>query len=141
VRWRVVRQSKAWLDARFERRPFVAYVLPLLVWMGAIYILSAQPSLPQAPDPWWDLLLKKGAHMAAYAVLMVLWWRALALRCSLRLALGLAALLSVSYAVSDEVHQLYVPGRNGSAWDVGIDACGVLVAAGVLWAVHRTESR
>jgi VanZ family protein len=100
--------------------------------MGAIYYLSAQPSLPSAPDPWWDLLLKKGAHMAGYAVLMVLWWRALRLGCSERLALGLAVLFSVLYAVSDELHQLYVPGRNGSAWDVGIDTCGVLVAAGIL---------
>lgn len=141
MRWHVVRRSKDWLDAHCGRWPFVTYVLPLLVWMGAIYALSAQPSLPKAPDPWWDLLLKKGAHMAAYAVLMVLWWRVLALRCPTRLALGLAALLSALYAVSDEVHQVYVPGRNGSAWDVGIDVCGVLVAAGVLWAVHRTESR
>jgi VanZ family protein len=100
--------------------------------MSAIFILSAQPSLPSAPDPWWDLLLKKGAHMVAYAILMVLWWRVLALRCSIRFALGLAALLSILYAVSDEVHQLYVPGRNGSAWDVGIDAGGVLIAAGIV---------
>jgi len=105
--------------------------------MGAIYYLSAQPSLPRAPDPWWDLLVKKGAHMAAYAVLVVLWWRVLALRCSARLALELAVLLSLLYAVSDEVHQLYVPGRNGRLWDVGIDACGVLVAAGVLWVAQR----
>jgi len=109
--------------------------------MSAIYVLSAQPSLPSAPDPWWDLLVKKGAHMAGYAILMVLWWRVLALRCSTRLAFGLAALLSIVYAVSDEVHQLYVPGRNGSAWDVGIDACGVLIAAGILCRVVFCGSR
>ena len=130
--WDVVKRSKVWLDTRLKRWPFVYYVLPLLAWMGAIYYLSAQPSLPSAPDPWWDLLLKKGAHMAGYAVLMVLWWRVLGLCCSKRLALGLAVLLSVLYAVSDEVHQLYVPGRHGSGWDVGIDACGALIAAGVL---------
>jgi VanZ family protein len=82
-------------------------------------------------------LVKKGAHMAAYAVLTALWWRLLALRCSTRRALALAALLSVLYAVSDEVHQLYVPGRNGSPWDVGIDACGVLVAVVFLWMAQK----
>jgi VanZ family protein len=107
--------------------------------MGAIFYLSAQSSLPQAPDPWWDTLLKKGAHMGAYAILMVLWWRALAQRCSARSALGLAALLSVLYAVSDEIHQLYVPGRNGCLWDVGIDSCGVLLAVIALWNKVRTQ--
>ena len=137
--WRVVKRASTWLDVRFERWPFAYYVLPLLAWMGGIYVLSAQPFLPQAPNPWWDLLLKKGAHMAAYAVLAILWWRVLAQRCSTRLALGLAALFSVLYAVSDEVHQLFVPGRNGTVMDVGIDACGATIAAVVLWVVRRSE--
>jgi VanZ family protein len=54
-------------------------------------------------------------------------------------ALGLAALFSILYAVSDEVHQLYVPGRNGSALDVGIDACGVLAGAGLTRWAQRNE--
>jgi VanZ family protein len=107
--------------------------------MATIYAFSAQPSLPHAPAPWWDLLVKKGAHMAAYAILVVLWWRLLALRSSKRLALGLAGLLAVLYAVSDEFHQTYVPGRNGSLLDVGIDTGGVLVAAGALWMALRRE--
>lgn len=135
---RVVERIVTWLDARFGRWPFVYTVLPLLVWMGAIFYLSAQPSLPQAPDPWWDVLLKKGGHMAGYAVLAILWWRVLVRRCSRRCALGLAIVLSVLYAISDEVHQLYVPGRSGSVWDVGIDACGILLAAGLLrWWYRR----
>ena len=71
--------------------------------------------------------------MVAYAVLNVLWWRVLKLRCSLRWAVRLAVLLSTVYAISDEVHQLYVPGRNGRVGDVVIDVCGVLLAAVVLW--------
>ena len=136
---RVVGRMGVWLGARSERRPFAYTVLPLLVWMGAIYYLSAQSSLPHAPGAWWDLLLKKGAHVAAYAILQVLWWRALKRRCSPRLALGLAVLLSVLYAISDEVHQLYVPGRNGRVWDVVIDVCGVLLAASILRGQRRRE--
>jgi VanZ family protein len=33
----------------------------------------------------------------------------------------------VLYAVSDEIHQLFVPGRAGQIRDVLIDACGVFV--------------
>ena len=41
-------------------------------------------------------------------------------------------MLGVAYAVSDEVHQSFVAGREGAVLDVGVDALGV--AAGlVLW--------
>lgn len=136
---RVVRRTAAGLHARLRRWPFVYDFLPLLAWMGAIYYFSNQPSLPSAPDPWWDLLLKKGGHMAAYAILALLWWRVLVRRLSVRRSVGLALLLSLLYAISDEVHQLYVLGRNGTVWDVGIDACGVLLAAGVLWRMTRSD--
>ena len=38
----------------------------------------------------------------------------------------------VLYAVSDEVHQSFVAGRQGSALDVAIDALGVACGV-VLW--------
>ena len=36
-----------------------------------------------------------------------------------------AACISVLFAISDEIHQLFVPGRAGSAVDVLIDSVGV----------------
>lgn len=33
---------------------------------------------------------------------------------------------SVLYAVSDEIHQLFVPGRSGQISDVVLDSCGIL---------------
>jgi VanZ family protein len=174
VRWILVRERVAWLGARLSRRPLVYYVFPLLLWMGLIYALSAQPSLPKAPGPLIDLLLKKGAHMAGYAVLMVLWWRALANYMCVReprvrgprtrgsqtdntcadrardgpisakqphqlVVLVIAWAATVSYAVSDEVHQTFVPGRSGRALDVLIDACGALLVGIVLWTSRRSR--
>ena len=43
---------------------------------------------------------------------------------------GLAFVLGALYAVSDELHQMFVAGRMGSPLDVGIDTVGV--ACGVL---------
>lgn len=40
---------------------------------------------------------------------------------------GGAFLIGVLYAVTDEIHQLFVPGRAGQIRDVLIDACGVFV--------------
>jgi len=36
--------------------------------------------------------------------------------------------LAVLYALTDEWHQSYVPGRYGSLWDVVIDALGSIIS-------------
>ena len=110
------------------------YWLPPLAWMGMIYYLSAQSSLPSPPELWLDTLLKKGAHFGVYAGLAFWWWRALrsAQRLSNRTALALAFVLTVLYAVSDEFHQSFTPSRRPSPWDVLIDAGGAVAALGLL---------
>lgn len=51
---------------------------------------------------------------------------------------GLALALAVLYAVSDEIHQAFVPGRAGSPLDVAIDAVGV--ACGIaIWQLIRSR--
>ena len=142
MRWALVRERASRIDARLSRWPLVYYALPAMAWMGSIYALSAQPSLPKAPEPLTDLLLKKGAHMAGYAVLMALWWRVLthtqlAKRWGQPMGLVVAWTVTVLYAVSDEVHQTFVPGRSGRALDVLIDACGALLVGVILWTVRR----
>ena len=106
------------------------YWLPPVVWMGLIFILSAQPSLPHAPDTLLDFILKKAAHMIEYGILAFLLWRALSRRLGTfsRSALAAAFALSVLYAASDEYHQTFVSGRHGKLMDVGFDTVGALVA-------------
>ncbi len=106
------------------------YWLPPVLWMGVIFIVSAQPILPHYPDTLLDLILKKAAHMIEYGILAFLLWRALSRgRGTLSWsALVTAFVVSVLYAASDEYHQSFVPGRNGTPVDVGIDAVGALVA-------------
>ena len=48
--------------------------------------------------------------------------------------------LGVLYAVSDEAHQTFVPGRMGSPIDVAIDTLGI-VAGVVLWERALARSR
>ncbi len=120
------------------------YWLPPLAWMGMIYYLSAQSTLPGPPEPWLNLLLKKGAHFGVYAALAFWWWRAL---CSARRAsperlssgtvLALAFILTVLYAASDEFHQSFTPSRHPSPWDVLIDAAGAATALGLLSSGRR----
>ena len=96
--------------------------LPVVAWAGLIFALSSIPDLGTGLGTW-DLVLRKLAHAAEFAVLGFLLLRALGLE-AVALALGIA------YAASDELHQHFVPGRQGSYLDVLLDSVGVV--AGVV---------
>ena len=119
------------------------YWLPPVLWMGLIFIVSAQPTLPHHPDDLFDTILKKVAHMMEYGTLAFLLWRALSRgRGALsRSALVTAFVVSVLYAASDEYHQTFVPGRNGTPVDVGVDALGSLVALLVVGSLGRKREQ
>ena len=100
--------------------------LPVIAWAAVIFAFSSIPSLSTGLGTW-DLVLRKLAHAAEYAVLGALLMRAVGRE-------GPAWALGVLYAASDELHQHFVAGRHAAPLDVVIDAAGV--ALGVL--VWRT---
>jgi VanZ family protein len=109
--------------------------LPPVALMGLIFFLSAQPDLSSGLGAW-DILLRKLAHATVYAVLMLLWWRALRESGAPEHRVVAAAwLIAVAYSATDEWHQTFVAGRHGSPLDVLIDAGGAGAAA--LWALRR----
>ena len=107
--------------------------------MGVIFWLSAIPALHSSFEPVSDGLLRKGAHIAEYALLVWLLVRALQLS-SIRgaTALWVAVPLSLLYAVTDEWHQTFVPGREGTLRDVLIDGVGIIGM--YAWARWRAPS-
>jgi hypothetical protein len=105
--------------------PVSRYGPPLAV-MALIFALSATPDLSSGLG-WWDLLLRKLAHITIYAVL----WLTLARATDWRRPLAATA-IALLYAVSDEIHQAFVHGRHGTPVDVAIDAVGFGLAA-VAW--------
>jgi len=117
--------TQQWL----RRHPFLYLWLPLLAWMGLIFYLSAQPDLPHPNVGWADLLVSNGAHAFVFGVLAVLWARALGERPR---TLLIALALTLLYALSDEFHQAFVPGRHPDPWDLMFDGLGAAVGLG-LW--------
>ena len=101
--------------------------LPVLVWMAAIFAMSGTPGEAIPRFGGVDVLVKKGAHALAYAILAVLCRRATG---DNRRAL----LITVLYAISDETHQLGVAGRMGQPLDVLIDTVGGMLG---LWLMKR----
>ena len=75
-------------------------------------------------------VIRKLAHAAEFALLAVLLFHALYRTCG-RGRPWLAWSLSTLYAVTDEVHQIFIPGRACRFFDVCVDAAGAL--AGVLF--------
>jgi VanZ family protein len=127
----------------------------LVAWMGLIFLFSADSdsgqtsgglleALLQAVD-WilspilgpilgpidpearavWHLLLRKAAHFTEYAILALLWTGVLPPGPR---RLLLAFCLTTGYAVTDEIHQAFVPQRGPSPIDVLIDAAGAATA-------------
>ena len=97
--------------------------IPVVLWAAVIFTLSSVPDLGTGLGTW-DLVLRKLAHAAEFAVLGALLLRALR---DERAALGAA----IAYAASDELHQHFVSGRVGSPVDVLIDAAGVGIGIAV----------
>lgn len=100
---------------------------PLFFWMGLIFFLSNQPRLLEIESELNERTFYKLAHVLAYAILAWLWWRALSPGRQVTWGvLGVAFSLATLYGISDEVHQLFIPGRHGRVADVLFDMAGAL---------------
>ncbi len=90
-------------------------------------------ALPVAADSaLWHTLIRKGAHFSEYAILGALLCNAIrTYRFSRfwRWAIPIAG--SAIYAMSDELHQFFVPDRVCSIVDVGIDTAGAICGTAV----------
>lgn len=125
--------------------------LPVIVWMTIIFYLSHQPSeasnelstglietvagMIQSLIPIlkiniesYTFIVRKLAHLIAYFILGYLVTRALN-RHTMKISevIIIAFFICVLYALSDEVHQLFVPGRSGEVRDVLIDSVGAVI--------------
>lgn len=128
-----------------EKKRILFGVLSLF-WMMIIFLYSARDASVSSQDSgyWIDvvirffvpgfhqfsreeqaglrdllsLLIRKAAHMTEFGILGVLLYQS-------RESFCFAGILSVCYAISDEVHQIFVPGRAGRATDVLIDSIGI----------------
>ena len=73
-----------------------------------------------------DYPVRKCAHALEYAILGMLLWFSFSGIAGRKAGLY-SFVTGTFYAASDEIHQLYVPGRSGQISDVILDASGVLI--------------
>ncbi|MSU02121.1 VanZ family protein [Tissierella pigra] len=131
------------------KRKLISWVLVVL-WMILIFYLSHQPStesnklsigitekitiIVEKAAPIIDTnirnfnrIIRKNAHFFAYLILGFLTFNVLK---DSEITGGrgfiLALIICILYAISDEIHQLFIPGRSGQVMDVVIDGMGSL---------------
>lgn len=114
--------------------------LPVVLWGLVIFLLSTStfsaintskiidpillwliPSLSPVSVGVMHALVRKSAHFTEYGVLF---W--LLVRGPMARRPYLAFAICVAYAALDESHQIFVPGRTASIYDVALDSTGAL---------------
>jgi VanZ family protein len=129
---------------------FFKYWLPLLVWLGVIFLGSTslmsadhtsrlivpillwlKPGMAAATIKFILVVMRKCAHVGEYAILALLLWRALrsglSLRVKMPMLFGAVLLACAAFAASDEFHQSFVKSRTPSVRDVILDVAGALL--------------
>jgi len=98
-------------------------------WLVPVLRLLAPWATPTQLDAL-HVLVRKAAHLTEYAVLAALWYRAFhrGRHLAPRSAATIAFLISLAWAILDEIRQSFVPSRGASAADVALDGVGALLA-------------
>ena len=142
------------------KRKILPWALVIL-WMALIFLFSHQPATESAEMSSGitriisniikaiasniDLnqeslhhIIRKCAHFTIYLILGLLVHNALiGNNISTLKRILLAFLICVLYAVSDEIHQIFIPGRSGQISDVLLDSSGGLLGILILHIFRR----
>lgn len=109
-------------------KKFLIFWGPTIAWMGVIFYFSSRGQITSSAVDWQDFTLKKTAHFVEYFILSVLFYRSLRGTTNLQRKglLFWTVVVCVIYAISDEIHQSFSPGRTPTMRDVIIDTIGSL---------------
>lgn len=122
----------------------IIYWSLLITWMIVICVMSNQPANISDSQSigvldlfskiginvngiFGDLanfVVRKCAHFLEYMILALLVLNVLKLYFNMKQVIIITIVFVFLYACSDEIHQLFVPGREGAIRDVIIDTCG-----------------
>ena len=106
-------------------------MFPAILFAIAIFVLSSRPVPPEAEPYLIFPQADKVVHFVEYAIFGLLLYVAYdrggfeRLRQSPAL---LSVVTGIGYAISDEIHQSFVPGRDSSVEDLLVDCIGILFA-------------
>ncbi len=108
--------------------------LPVIIWSLLIFTFSSEKLPMVGPSYWPDFAAKKTAHIIEYAIFSVLIYRAL-LNSGVRKpkAMVIAIIICFLYAITDEMHQSFLPFRTSRVRDVIFDTIGASLSILFIW--------
>jgi len=111
--------------------------LPAVLLMVIIFLASNTPGSSIPNFGAWDAVLKKAGHVSIYCLLAIAYWYGLRFE---RSRWWMALLPAVLYAITDEFHQAFIPGRHSSWVDVAVfDSGGAIL--GLLITAWRMKKK
>lgn len=109
---------------------YLKYWLPVVLYATLIFYLS---SLPLQIQAYGSVLSKSkfdvnyALHIAEYGIFSFLLFRAFS-KHSFNKPMLIAVIVSITYAATDEIHQLFVLGRSSSLIDMMFNSMGSFLA-------------
>ena len=107
--------------------------LPLAIFSTLLIICMS--SIPDkaiwSSGSFSEQIISNLAHIPAYALLTLLWLKSFAETESKNNIIVFSLILSglIPFAISDEFHQSFVPGRTASFMDIGLDLIGIVLGS------------
>lgn len=118
----------------YSLRQITIFWLPVVLWAAVIFSFSSITTNAVSEIHWKDFIVKKLAHIGEYGIFTILLYRALqGSGFSKKKASIWALLVCILYAISDEYHQSFTPGRGPTLRDVGFDTIGGSLAIYFVW--------
>jgi VanZ family protein len=118
------------------------YLVLVVLWMASLFCLSSIPYLGHGIGGYHVQFQREFAHIIAYGILSFLMWCSFPkLEGNLFKKILVCAFLALLYAISDEVHQAFVPGRSGNIKGVVFDVIGIVAVLVWLGVRQRTVVR
>jgi VanZ family protein len=132
--------------------------LAIFVWCGTIFYQSSKPAVTSDQESLFIVsvlntclqtiagpnhfevtngMVRKTAHFTEYFILGCLLFNGFFTGVRPGKTFWLALATGIAYAMSDEIHQKFVPGRTCRLLDVTIDSAGIALGLTVLYRASR----
>lgn len=138
-------------------------IIFIIIWMTIIFIFSSQQGTEsgntsriftvkliksisginlEIDDPFVEkiqFVIRKMAHFTVYSIggFLIMNYTYTTKGNNIKKKIFYSIIFGASYAVTDEIHQFFVPGRSAKILDVGIDTAGVITGIFIYLALKK----
>ncbi|MGL5328274.1 MAG: VanZ family protein [Peptostreptococcaceae bacterium] len=138
------------------------YTVLAILWMAFIFYMSNQPAAVSSQQSGGviefikampiignimtymmeieigEFIIRKSAHMFLYFVLaMFIFMSMYDVNKEIKTVAIISFIFTVLYACTDEIHQLFIPGRSGELRDVLVDSTGAIIGTTLIYYILK----